>query len=170
MERNIQTDTRLDWPEIVTAAKRRRQEMKLTQRRLASTAGVSLPTVVAFESGEDIRLSSALSILKVLDMTVRPVEGTLLIRADGENGGAPYHAMFVPYTGSGGAMEPRILADRKSLEELLDLLDIGVQERQNAASGLLRHNVANIVNVQITLSQLRQLWPIQFSRRDESQP
>jgi len=74
MERNLQTDNQFDWPEIVASAKRRRQEMKLTQRRLAAVAGVSLPTVVKLEAAQDIRLSSALAILKVLDMIPRPVE------------------------------------------------------------------------------------------------
>ena len=55
MERNLQTDNQLDWPEIVASAKRRRHEMKLKQRRLAAAAGVSLPTVVRFEAGQDIR-------------------------------------------------------------------------------------------------------------------
>ena len=55
--------------------------MKLTQRRLAAVAGVSLPTVVKLEAGQDIRLSSALAILKVLDMVPRLVEGVLRIVA-----------------------------------------------------------------------------------------
>ena len=49
MERNLQIDNQFDWPEIVASAKRRRHAMKLTQRRLAAVAGVSLPTVVKLE-------------------------------------------------------------------------------------------------------------------------
>jgi len=75
MERNLQTDNQLDWPEIVASAKRRRHEMNLTQRRLAAAASVSLPTVVRFEAEQDIRLSSVLAILKILGMVPRPVEG-----------------------------------------------------------------------------------------------
>ena len=75
MERNLQTDNQLDRPEIVASAKRGRHEMKLTQRGLAAAAGVSLPTVVKFETGEDIRLSSALAILKILNMVPSAVEG-----------------------------------------------------------------------------------------------
>jgi transcriptional regulator with XRE-family HTH domain len=103
MERNLQTDNHLDWPEIVASAKRRRHEMKLTQRRLAAVAGVSLPTVVKFEAVQDIRLSSALAILKVLDMVPRPIEGVLMIVADGNSATGPYQVMFAPYASRGGA-------------------------------------------------------------------
>src|SRR5664280_658728 len=102
MERNLQTDYQLDWPEIVTSAKRKRHKMKLTQRRLAAVASVSLPTVVKFEAGQDVRLSSALAILKLLDMVPRPIEGVLKIVARSNSATGPYQVTFAPYASRGG--------------------------------------------------------------------
>lgn len=163
MERNIFTDNRLDWQEIVAAAKLRRRQMNLTQRRLAAIAGVSLPTVVGFEAGQDIRLSSALAILKVLDMAALRIEGTLRIRASGDGGTEPFQAMFSPYTGPGGAMEPHILATREALDVFLELLRIGAEEKQEAFNALVRENAADIVNVQLSPVELHRNWPAQFS-------
>jgi|CXWL01.1.fsa_nt_gi transcriptional regulator with XRE-family HTH domain len=65
MERNI----RLDWKSLVEEAIRRRKEQKLTQKKLAVLAGVSGPTVNAFEHQRtSITLESALKILKCLGM------------------------------------------------------------------------------------------------------
>lgn len=163
MERNLQTDNQFDWPEIVASAKRRRQEMKLTQRRLAAVAGVSLPTVVKLEAGQDIRLSSALAILKVLDMIPRPVEGVLRIVAPGNSAAGPYQVMFGPYASRGGALEPRLLADRAALDEFLDQLRVGVEEKQQAFTALERENSADIVNLQLSPVELRRYWPTQFT-------
>jgi transcriptional regulator with XRE-family HTH domain len=163
MERNLQTDNQFDWPEIVASAKRRRQEMKLTQRRLAAVAGVSLPTVVKLEAGQDIRLSSALAILKVLDMIPRPVEGVLRIVASSNSTTGPYQVMFGPYASRGGALEPRLLADRAALDEFLDQLRVGVEEKQRAFTALARENSADIVNLQLSPVELRRYWPTQFT-------
>ena len=163
MERNLQTDNQFDWPEIVASAKRRRQEMKLTQRRLAAVAGVSLPTVVKLEAGQDIRLSSALAVLKVLDMIPRPVEGVLRIVAPGNSAAGPYQVMFGPYASRGGALEPRLLADRAALDEFLDQLRVGVEEKQQAFTALARENSADIVNLQLSPVELRRYWPTQFT-------
>jgi transcriptional regulator with XRE-family HTH domain len=163
MERNFQTDNQFDWPEIVASAKRRRQEMKLTQRRLAAVAGVSLPTVVKLEAGQDIRLSSALAILKVLDMVPRPVEGVLRILVPGNNATGPYQVMFGPYASRGGALEPRLLADRDALGEFLDKIRVGVEERQQAFTALARENSADIANLQLSPAELRRYWPAQFT-------
>lgn len=163
MERDIRTDDCLDWPEIVKAAKRRRREMSLTQRRLAAVAGVSLPTLVHFEAGQDIRLSSALAILKVLEMVAMRVEGTLRILATGDLGAGPYQAMFAPYSGQGGAMEPHKLADRATLEVFLTELRVGKEERQQAFAELARTNSASILPVQLSSVEMRQYWPGQFS-------
>jgi transcriptional regulator with XRE-family HTH domain len=162
MEWNIQSGNRLDWPEIVKAAKRRRQEMKLTQRRLAGVAGVSLPTIVKFEAGQDVRLSSALAILKVLNMTAQRVEGTLLVRANGTGENPSFQAMFSPYAGQGGAMEPRSLGDRDTLDLFLDELQIGVEEKTEAMRSLARQNKAEVVRVQLSPLQLTKYWPVQF--------
>lgn len=66
MERLFQ----INWPALVEEAKQRRKGLKLTQKRLATLAGVSTPTISRFESGkEDIQLSTVQSILTVLGMT-----------------------------------------------------------------------------------------------------
>lgn len=70
MERNL----RLDWPLLVEEAIRRRKAQRLSQRRLAAIAGVSQPTVSRFEQQkEDIQLSSAFAILRVLGLLERGV-------------------------------------------------------------------------------------------------
>ena len=65
MERNL----RLDWQSLVEEAVRRRKEQKLSQKKLAVLAGVSGPTVNAFERQRtSITLESALKILRCLGM------------------------------------------------------------------------------------------------------
>lgn len=65
MERNI----RLDWQSLVEEAVKRRKEQKLTQKKLAVLAGVSGPTVNAFEQQKtSITLESALKIFRCLGM------------------------------------------------------------------------------------------------------
>ena len=165
MERNLQTDHQLDWREIVASAKRRRYEMKLTQRRLAAVAGVSLPTVVKFEAEQDVRLSSALAILKILDMVPRPVEGVLMIVGGDNSATGPYLVMFAPYAsrGGAGALEPRPVADRSALDDFLRELRVGAEEKQRAFAALAGKNSADIVNLQLSPAELRRYWPVQFS-------
>lgn len=65
MERNL----RLDWQHLVEEAVKRRKEQKLTQKALAVLAGVSGPTVNAFEQQRtSITLESALKIFRCLGM------------------------------------------------------------------------------------------------------
>ena len=65
MERQFQ----INWSALVEEARLRRKSQKLTQKRLATLADVSTPTVSRFESGEkDIQLSTIISILTVLGM------------------------------------------------------------------------------------------------------
>ena len=65
MERNI----RLNWQNIVNEAIKRRKEQNLTQESLAVLAGVSKPTLNAFEQGKiNIKLESAIKILKSLGL------------------------------------------------------------------------------------------------------
>jgi transcriptional regulator with XRE-family HTH domain len=162
MERNFQTDHQLDWPEIVASAKRRRNEMKLTQRRLAAVAGVSLPTVVKFEAGQDIRLSSALAILKLLDMIPRPIEGVLMVAAAGNSATGSFQVMFAPYASRGGALEPRLLADLAALDKFLKELRVSEEMKRLAFTDLGRGNSADIVNLQLSPAELRRYWPVQF--------
>lgn len=67
------TEWPLDWREVVDEARRRRLEEGLSQRALADLAGVSAPTVNAFEQGE-IRLNfeRIVAILDALGMFARP--------------------------------------------------------------------------------------------------
>lgn len=69
MERNL----RLNWPELVKEAIKRRKQQKLTQKQLAILIGVSTPTLNSFEQGKTtITLSSALKILGALGMLASP--------------------------------------------------------------------------------------------------
>lgn len=163
MERNLSTDCQLDWLEIVAQAKRRRKQMKLTQRRLAVVAGVSLPTVVKLEAGEDVRLSSALAILKVLDMVAEPVEGLLRLTTSVSGAAGPFQVSFAPYGGSDGGLEPYVLADRAALEGFLAALRIDEARQQQAIASLTGNFTAEIGGAQLSPSALRRYWPGQFA-------
>jgi transcriptional regulator with XRE-family HTH domain len=166
MERDIQPDNRrsddgFDWPEIVAGAKLRRNEMKLTQRRLAAVAGVSLPTVVQFEAGKDVRISSALAILKVLELVATPVEGVLLLHSAGAAGG-PFKAMFAPYGGMrGGARDPVSLPDLPALDTFLNALHIPAEAKQRALANLSRDRSADVPSLRLMPSEIRRHWPMQ---------
>lgn len=63
----------IDWREVTDEAVRRRKREGLTQAALASLAGVSRPTVVAFEQGEiNLRFERVVAILDALGLFVRP--------------------------------------------------------------------------------------------------
>ena len=65
MERNLY----FNWNIFVEEAIDRRKSQRLTQKQLAVLAGVSGPTVNAFEQGKtSITLASALKILKCLGL------------------------------------------------------------------------------------------------------
>ena len=65
MERNI----RLNWQSLIEEAIKRRKEQHLTQEQLAVLAGVSKPTLNAFEQEKTtITLENAIKILRVLGM------------------------------------------------------------------------------------------------------
>jgi transcriptional regulator with XRE-family HTH domain len=136
--------------------------MKLTQRKLAVVAGVSLPTVVKFEAGEDLRLSSALAILRVLEMVPRPVEGVLMIAASGSGASGPYQVMFAPLASRGGDLEQCLLTGQAALEKFLRELGVGAEQIQRAITALAREHSADIVNIQLPPAQLRRFWPTQF--------
>src|SRR6266571_4264127 len=68
MEREFQ----INWPILVEEAVRRRRQLNLTQKQLASLAKVSTPTISRFEQAEkDVQLSSVLANLDILGMTDR---------------------------------------------------------------------------------------------------
>lgn len=59
----------LDWLELVSEAKRRRKAEKLTQKEHAALAGVSIPTMISFERGEEsLTLGKAFDILRVVGL------------------------------------------------------------------------------------------------------
>jgi transcriptional regulator with XRE-family HTH domain len=158
----MERDFQLDWAEIVEEARRRRSEQKLTMRRLAAGANVSLPTVLRFEKNrQDIQLSSALAILGALGMVARKTEGTLLVRgaADG-----PYRVMFAPLAGAGGPLEAREIPGRAELESVLGGLGIDEAAQRLAMADLLKAGVASITGLQLGARQIRELWPEQYGR------
>lgn len=68
----MERDIRLNWNLLVKEAIKRRKERKISQRRLATIAEVSQPTVSRFEQRkEDIQLSSAIKIFDVLGLIER---------------------------------------------------------------------------------------------------
>lgn len=63
----------LDWRALVDEAIRRRKADGLTQKDLAALAGVSPPTVIAFERGEiNLRLERVFAILDAVGLIVHP--------------------------------------------------------------------------------------------------
>lgn len=69
------TDWPIDWRATVDEAIRRRKEEGLSQRSLAALAGVSLPTVNAFEQGHiNLRFERVIAILEALELFVRPAD------------------------------------------------------------------------------------------------
>lgn len=61
--------TPLDWEALVAEALKRRKAEKLTQREHAALAGVSVPTIVAFDRGErSLSLGKAFDILRVVGL------------------------------------------------------------------------------------------------------
>lgn len=67
------TEWPLDWQGLVDEAVRRRKEEGHTQKSLAALAGVSVPTVNAFEQGDiKLRLEKVFHILEALGMVVLP--------------------------------------------------------------------------------------------------
>lgn len=66
MERKL----RLDWPALVEESVKRRKEQGLSQEKFAVLAGISKPTLNAFEQGKKgISVDNALKILKLLGLS-----------------------------------------------------------------------------------------------------
>lgn len=141
----------------------------MTQLRLAALAKVSRSTVVRFEANSgDIQLSSALRILSVVDMVDRKQEGNLLLRREGKSADSPVVAMFAPYTGPGGAMEPKHLGSLRDLKSFLDNLQIDPEVQRRAVAdleGMETMETAIIPNVRLSMTELQEHWPIQFSKK-----
>jgi len=63
------THALLDWSALVAETKRRRKQEKLTQKEHAALAGVSIPTIAAFDRGEQsLTLAKAFDILRVVGL------------------------------------------------------------------------------------------------------
>ncbi len=61
----------LNWKSVVAEAMRRRRAEKLTQKEHAALAGVSIPTIVAFDRGEEtLTLAKVFDILRVVGLVV----------------------------------------------------------------------------------------------------
>jgi transcriptional regulator with XRE-family HTH domain len=66
----------LNWQALVAEAIQRRKAEKMTQREHAALASVSVPTIVAFDRGEQtLSLSKAFDILRVVGLLEEPGEG-----------------------------------------------------------------------------------------------
>jgi transcriptional regulator with XRE-family HTH domain len=67
------SDWPIDWRAVVDEARRRRKQEGLSQRALAVLAGVSAPTVNAFERGEiRLRFERVVAILDALGLFIQP--------------------------------------------------------------------------------------------------
>mgnify|MGYP001807474566 CR=1 FL=1 len=87
----------LNWPSLVGEAIRRRKAEGLTQRALAALAGVSVPTVNAFEKGSTkLRLDGVVAILSVLGLYENPVDPASLEAYIAAGHGAVEEADLVP--------------------------------------------------------------------------
>jgi len=162
MERNIQ----VNWEMITREARRRRKARGMTQLRLATLAKVSRSTVVRFElSSGDVQLSSALRILSVLDMVERKQEGNLLLINEEGTLVSPIVAMFAPNTGIGGAKESKRFANLAELALFLEELKIEPAAQRLAMADLERTKTAAIPNILLTMTELREHWPIQFPEK-----
>lgn len=73
MSQDLRIMTPLDWRAVVAETLRRRKAEKMTQRRHAALAGVSIPTMIAFERGErTLSLAKAFDILRVVGLVDEP--------------------------------------------------------------------------------------------------
>ncbi len=136
----------------------------MTQLRLAALAKVSRSTVVRFESNSgDIQLSSAQRILSVLDMVDRKQEGNLLLRNLDPSAHYPVVAMFHPYMGPGGSMAQKSLGSLDELNAFLDKLEIEPEVQRRAIADLERTKRATIPNVLLSMIELQEHWPEEFS-------
>lgn len=73
MPENPRSVVPLEWRAIVDEALRRRKAERLTQREHAALAGVSIPTIAAFDRGENtLTLAKAFDILRVVGLLNEP--------------------------------------------------------------------------------------------------
>lgn len=76
MPKNPSGISALDWRGLVEEALRRRKAEKMTQKEHAALAGVSIPTIVAFDRGErTLTLAKAFDILRIVGLVEEQGEG-----------------------------------------------------------------------------------------------
>ncbi len=76
MSENFRGVAPLNWQRVVDEALERRKLERMTQKQHAALAGVSLPTIAAFERGETtLSLAKAFDILRVVGLLDEPVAG-----------------------------------------------------------------------------------------------
>lgn len=76
MSENFRGVAPLNWPRVVDEAMERRKAEGMTQRQHAALAGVSIPTIAAFERGETtLSLTKAFDILRVVGLLDEPAAG-----------------------------------------------------------------------------------------------
>lgn len=75
MSKNSSGIDALNWDGLVAKALRRRKAERMTQKEHAALAGVSIPTIVAFDRGEKtLTLAKAFDILRVVGLVEDPSE------------------------------------------------------------------------------------------------
>ncbi len=79
--------TQFDWNRIVYEAVKVRKAERLTQRDLASLAGVSLPTIVKFEKkNRSIQLEKAEQILRALGLVTTSADTVIEFETTDQSG------------------------------------------------------------------------------------
>jgi transcriptional regulator with XRE-family HTH domain len=156
----MERDIRLNWEVIVAEARKRRKRRGLTQQHLAALAKVGRSTLNRFENQNgDITMSSVLRILSVLDMLDREQAGSLILKRSESNA---ITAMFAPNFG-GGALEPKLLENQKSLDEFLAALDVSEEIKRRAIGELELRATATIPRISLSQTRLEEHWPTQFA-------
>ena len=77
----------------------------------------------------------------------------------------PIVVMFAPYMGPGGAMEPKRFRSLQDLTSFLKELKVDPAAQRLAIADLERTQTATIPNILLTMAELHELWPIQFSEK-----
>jgi transcriptional regulator with XRE-family HTH domain len=156
----MEPDIRLNREVIVAEARKRRKKRGLTQQHLAALAKVGRSTLNRLENQNgDVTLSSVLRILSVLDMLDRKQEGSLILKRFESNA---ITAMFASNFG-GGALEPKVLTNQESLDELLSAMDISDEIKRRAIGELELRETATIPRISLSQAQLEEHWPTQFA-------
>jgi hypothetical protein len=98
-------------------------------------------------------------------MVERKQEGNLLLSKEGKTLDGPIVVMFAPHMGPGGAMEPKHFDSLQDLTVFLKELKVDPATQRRAIADLERTQTAIIPNVLLTIGELHERWPIQFSEK-----